>query len=132
LFFLVYFTPGPILRIFSKDPQLISMGNYVAKLVFLGMPLMGGVMVGQVIFQAIGKAVQAFIAAIVRPVVFLIPLVLLLPRFWQLDGVFLTLPISDLLTFLLVVGLLAPVISQFKKAAAAQKQEKAVTEPSAG
>jgi Na+-driven multidrug efflux pump len=93
------------------------------------MPVMGAVMVGQLIFQAIGRATQAFIAAIVRPVVFLIPAALIMSRAWQLDGVFLSYPVSDVLTFLLVVGLLAPIISQFKKATAAQQQEKAGNPP---
>jgi Na+-driven multidrug efflux pump len=75
-------------------------------------------MVSQMIFQALGKAVPAFIAAIARPVVFLIPAVLLMSHFWKLDGVFLTIPASDTLTFILVIVLLSPVINEFRKAAA--------------
>lgn len=122
-FLVLYFIPGPIIRAFSDDQELISVGIYVAKLVFLSMPVMGAVLVGQLTFQAIGRATQAFITAIVRPVVFLIPLALIMSRTWQLDGVFLSYPASDSLTFLLVIGLLTPIISQFKKAAATQKQE---------
>lgn len=120
-FLALYFVPEAFIRVFSEDPELIAIGAHAAKLVFLSMPVLGGVMVGQLIFQAIGKAKQAFITAIVRPVVFLIPLALILSRLWQLDGVFLAFPTSDTLTLILVVGLLSPIISQLRKAAAAQK-----------
>ncbi len=129
-FAVLYLIPEPLMKIFSNDTELVSMGAYVSRLIFLSMPLMGFVMLGQTMFQAIGKALQSFITAVVRPVVFLIPLVLIMSRFWQLDGVFLSFPASDALTFLLVVGLLSPIISRFRKAAAAQKQGEMGTLPS--
>jgi Na+-driven multidrug efflux pump len=122
IFFILYFIPEPLIRIFSKDPELISVGTRVSRLVFLSMPVMGAVMVGQLIFQSIGKAVQSFIAAVVRPVVFLIPLVLIMSPVLGLDGVFLSLPASDVLTLLLLICMISPVISQFRKADAAQNQ----------
>jgi putative MATE family efflux protein len=87
-FILVMAFPGQMVSILSDDPALIDMGIYAAGLAFLALPLMGLVMVSQMIFQAIGKAVQSFIAAIVRPVIFLIPAVLIMSRHWKLDGVF--------------------------------------------
>jgi Na+-driven multidrug efflux pump len=125
-FLVLYFLPEPIMRIFTNDTQLVSMGTYASRLVFLSLPLMGAVMVGQIIFQAIGKAMQSFITAIVRPVAFLIPLVLIMSRLWQLDGVFLAFPTSDALTLILVLVLLSPIINQFRKAAKAEKQGKPV------
>jgi putative MATE family efflux protein len=116
-FFVLYFFPESIMRIFTSDAPLIEMGTYASKLVFLSMPIMGAVMVGQIIFQALGKAVQAFITALVRPIIFLIPAVLLMSHLWQLDGVFLAFPISDVLTLLLVLGLLSPIINQFRRLA---------------
>ena len=117
-FLILYFIPEPLIRIFSKDAELIAVGAHASQLVFLSMPVMGAVMVGQMIFQAIGKAVQSFITAIVRPVVFLIPMVLILSRTWGLDGVFLSFPASDVLTLFLLAGMLSPIVSQFRKAAA--------------
>jgi len=122
-FIVLYSIPGPIIRIFTDDPALIDIGTHASRLVFLSLPFMGSMMVGQVIFQAIGKAMKSFIAAIVRPLVFLIPSVLILSRFWGLDGVFLSFPASDILTLILVVILALPVIREFRKQAAA-KQEK--------
>jgi Na+-driven multidrug efflux pump len=124
-FLILYFIPEPIISIFTNDPELLATGSYAAKLIFLSLPLMGSVMVGQIIFQAIGRAVQAFITAIVRPVVFLIPLVLVMSRLWQLDGVFLAFPASDLLTFILIIVLLMPILREFRRGTTTDKQEKA-------
>jgi len=121
-FLVLYFIPGPIMRIFTSDQALIDMGAYASKLVFLSMPFMGMVMVGQTLFQALGKAVQSFITAIVRPVVFLIPLVLIMANLWQLDGVFLAFPTSDILTLLLIFGLASPILTQLRKGSVMENQ----------
>ncbi len=125
-FVILYFIPEAVIKIFSTDPQLVAMGTFAAKLIFLSMPLMGFVMVGTTSFQSIGKAVQAFITAIARPVVFLIPSVMILPRFLQLKGVFLSFPASDALTFILTIILLTPIIKEFRRAAATEKQGKTI------
>ncbi|OGO17601.1 MAG: hypothetical protein A2Z15_05705 [Chloroflexi bacterium RBG_16_50_11] len=116
----LYLIPGSIMRIFTDHIPTIDAGIHASRLVFLSMPFMGAVMVGQTIFQALGKVMQSFILAIVRPVVFLIPLVLLMSNLWQLDGVFLAFPVADILTLLLVIGLALPILRQFRKAADAK------------
>jgi putative MATE family efflux protein len=126
-FALVYLFPGPLLRIFSSDTELVNTGIYAARLAFLAMPLMGLVMVSQMIFQAIGRATKSFTAAIVRPIVFLIPSVLLMSRLLKLDGVFLSLPTADTLTFLLMVLLMLPVINELRRAAAREGKNEAIS-----
>jgi putative MATE family efflux protein len=121
-FLIVYFIPEPLIKIFSNDPELVSVGAYAAKRMFLAMPLMGVVMVSTQVFQALGKAVQAFITAIVRPLVFLIPASLLLPRLWQIDGVWLAFPSSDMLATILMVVLLIPIFRQFNREAKKEDQ----------
>jgi Na+-driven multidrug efflux pump len=123
-FTVLYLIPGPIFRIFSSDPALLAAGAYASRLVFLSMPIMGFVMIGSTSFMSIGKAVQAFITAIARPVLFLIPSVLILPRLFGLKGVFLSFPTSDILTLFLTIILLIPIIREFRKAAIAEKKGK--------
>jgi putative MATE family efflux protein len=122
-FLAVYYFPGPIVRIFTSDSVLIEECTYVARRALIAMPLMGFFAVGSQVFLAIGKAVQAFIVAVVRPVVFLLPMVLILPRFLEIDGVWLSFPASDALTFLLVVVLMIPLLRKFKKASVAVAAE---------
>jgi putative MATE family efflux protein len=115
-FAVLYSIPGPIIKIFNTDPALVEAGIRASRLVFWSMPLMGLVMVGSTSFMSIGKAVPAFITALARPVLFLIPAVLVLPRLLGLSGVFLSFPTSDALTLLLTVLLIIPIIRQFRRA----------------
>ncbi len=80
-------------------------------------------MVGQTVFQAIGKAVQAFVLALGRPVLFMIPIVLLFSNTWHLSGTFLSFPASDLLTLILAIALVIPVFRQFRKGYVSEKPE---------
>ena len=116
VFLALYFVPEPFIRIFTTDNELIALSSYAAKRMFFAIYLVGFAMVGSIIFQSIGKVVQSFVTAISRSVVFLIPLILILPRFWQLDGVWLAFPITDALSFLLTLALLIPQIRELKSA----------------
>jgi len=116
VFLVLYFIPEPVIRIFTTDSELIALGSYAAKRIFFALYLIGFIMVGSIIFQSIGKAVQSFVTAIARPVLFLIPLILILPRFWQLDGVWLAFPITDALTFIVILALFIPQIRELKSA----------------
>jgi putative MATE family efflux protein len=130
-FAFVYAFPAPLVRIFRDDPALVEMGVYLMKLMFLAVPLMGVVMVSQMIFQAIGKAGQSFAAAFSRPILFLIPLCLIFSHFWRLDGTILSFPAADVLTFIFVMLLMIPVILEFRKAVAKEDGEKALALASA-
>jgi putative MATE family efflux protein len=130
--FAVVFTfSEPLVRIFRDDPALVEMGAYLMKFMFLAMPLMGVVMVSQMIFQAIGKAGQSFAAAFSRPILFLIPLCLIFSHFWKLEGTILSFPAADILTFIFVSLLVVPVIIEFRKAVAKEdKENETATAPS--
>jgi putative MATE family efflux protein len=114
VFLVLYFVPEPFIRIFTTDNELIALGSYAAKRVFLVLYLIGFMMVGSLVFQSIGKAIQSFITAISRPFLFLIPLIFILPQFFRLDGVWLAFPIADGLTFVLMLAFLIPQIREFR------------------
>jgi len=114
VFGVVYFAPEPLIRIFTNDAELVTLSVYAAKRIFLGLYLIGFIMVGSLVFQSIGKAVQSFVTAIARPILFLIPLVFTLPPVLGLDGVWWAFPISDGLTFLLILLLLIPQIRELR------------------
>jgi len=115
VFGVAYFAPEPLIRIFTNDAELVSQSIYAARRIFLALGIIGGMMVGSLIFQSIGKAFQSFVTSIARPILFLIPLVFLLPPILGLDGVWLAFPISDGLTFLLTLLLLIPQIRELRR-----------------
>jgi putative MATE family efflux protein len=110
----LHFAPELFIRVFTTDSQLVVLTAHAARRIFFAIYLIGLIVVGSIIFQAIGKAAQAFVTAIARPAMFLLPLVLILPTYWQLDGVWLAFPITDALTSVLVLVLLIPQIRMFK------------------
>ncbi|MFC2005216.1 TIM barrel protein [Chloroflexota bacterium] len=116
VFLALYFSPEPLISIFTTDSELITLSAYAARRIFLVIYLIGFLMVSSLVFQSIGKAVQSFITSIARPFLFLIPLVFILPRFLELDGVLLAFPIADVLTFLLTLILFIPTIREIKRA----------------
>jgi putative MATE family efflux protein len=125
-FLALYLAPEPIVRVFTSDEQLVATCVHVVKTVFIALPLVGFFSVGQMVFPSVGKAVESVIIALARPAVFMIPLVMTLPRFFQLDGVWLSFPGSDALSFLLVVVLLVPLIRHLKKSAPSLVGQRAV------
>ena len=116
--------PGPVVRIFTNDTVLVTETVTAVRRVFLMIPLFGFFNIGQQVFPSIGKAIPTFIIAVTRPLVFLTPLELILPHFFQLNGLWLSFPGSDLLSCLLAVGLLIPLIIKLRKAAEEQQRKK--------
>ena len=114
-FFLLYFVPAPFIQIFSSDTELIEMASSASRNIFLVLYLMGLVFTGSMVFMAIGKAKEAFITSITQRALFLVPLVFILPPAMGIDGVWLSFPVSDGLSFILTLALLIPVWRQFKR-----------------
>ncbi len=53
-----------------------------------------------------GKALASTLISLVREVVFGVGFALLLPRFFGLDGVLYSMPVSDILTFLIAAAII--------------------------
>jgi putative MATE family efflux protein len=87
-----------VLRIFSKVPALIEMGIPALKTIILALPFIGSVIIISSHAQAIGKAIPSLILALTRQVIFLIPLLLILPHFLGLEGLWMAFPIADSLS----------------------------------
>jgi len=124
----VFFNPGAAIQIFTLDKELVDLGTHAAKRCFFVMYLIGLINIGATVFQSIGKAVQAFLSTTTRSLLFLLPAVLILPRFLGLDGVWWAFPITDFMTFVLVMGMLIPVILEMRKQNSAQKKMSANSE----
>ncbi|WP_445474314.1 MATE family efflux transporter [Methanococcoides methylutens] len=113
-FLLLFLFPSQLFSIFTTDQQLIEAGRSATRIMVLALPFVGFQIVGASIYQTLGKARPAFFLSISRQVLFLIPLVLILPRFFQLEGIWIAFPISDGLSFLVTFAMLAKEYSAFK------------------
>jgi putative MATE family efflux protein len=87
--------PSLLLRIFSQDPQVISMGTPAICIIILAFPTVGFQVVAAGMYQALGKALPAVVLALLRQVILLTPLILFLPRLYGLTGIWIAFPIAD-------------------------------------
>ncbi|MDK2918393.1 MAG: hypothetical protein PWQ37_1126 [Candidatus Petromonas sp.] len=100
--------PHIIIRAFTDDINIIKDGSFVFRIIIAMVPLLGIQFVGATLFQAIGKAVPALILSLLRQFILLTPLILILPRIFNLDlfGVWLAFPIADILAAMITAYLL--------------------------
>ncbi len=93
--------PGPIASAFTNDPSLHEMAVQGLRWAFLCMPLAGFQIATANLFQSIGRAKLSIILTLSRQIGFLVPGLVILPRFFGLAGVWAALPISDAASTLL-------------------------------
>ncbi|MGB4201846.1 MAG: MATE family efflux transporter [Thermotogota bacterium] len=104
-FLVLRFFPAPIIQIFNKtDTELLEMTVHAAFFYSLMIPVIGVQVVSVGFFQALGKPKSAMFLSLSRQILFLIPLLLLLPRFFKLDGIWYSFPICDALSFVVAVA----------------------------
>lgn len=98
--------PRPLLGIFTDEEPLIKEAVPALRIIVMMIPLIGIQTVSTLYFFAIGKVIPALILSLTRHVLFLTPLVLVLPLFWGITGVWLAFPAADLLSVITAGGLL--------------------------
>jgi putative MATE family efflux protein len=91
--------PEQLIRMFtSDDKELIDFGVHALKTFLIFLPVIGFQIVGANYFQAVGRPKQAMVLSLSRQVLILIPALLILPKFFQLNGVLMAGPLADLLS----------------------------------
>ncbi len=94
--------PTQLVALFNrKDKELIGIGANGMKIFFTMLPLIGFQIVSSNYFQATGKPKQSMLLSLSRQVLILIPAILILPRFFGLNGVWMAGPTSDFFASLL-------------------------------
>ncbi|GMQ63219.1 MATE family efflux transporter [Vallitalea maricola] len=101
----------PIVMIFRPEAEVARIAIKGLRIWSISLPLLGYSMVINMLFQAIGKAKEAAILSISRQGIMLIPLILILPSFFNLNGVLLAQPVADVLTFILT-GILGIMVNK--------------------
>ena len=91
----------PIFAFFNKDPSLIAVGSRMLIVFRMLIFVVGFQQAGAAYFQYSGKPMVSVFLTLSRQVIFLIPLIVILPRFWQLNGILYAGPISDLISTVL-------------------------------
>ena len=84
--------------IFTSDIKLIKYSPTAIFWLFITAPTVVFHLIGPSYYQAIGKALPALLLTITKQGLFLIPLVIILPRYYGIDGIWYSFPIADILS----------------------------------
>lgn len=104
--------PELISRAFTTDAGLIANASKGMKITGMFLVLAGIQMVATNFFQSIGRVNKSIFLSLTRQVLFLVPLLLILPMYMGENGVWVSIPIADLISGILALVLLR---AQFKQ-----------------
>ncbi|OPZ41259.1 MAG: multidrug efflux pump VmrA [Bacteroidetes bacterium ADurb.BinA104] len=108
------FMPDICIRIFTSDIQLTEIARMGMRCYFLVFPLVGSQIVIGNFFQSIGMPGKSILMSLSRQLLLLIPLLIILPRHYGINGVWYSMPAADLLAIILGFSLLIPQIRKLK------------------
>jgi len=109
------FFPSIFATAFTTDIELLGITERGVRIAVSAMPLVGFQIVSSSFFQSIGFAAKSLIQSLSRQLIFLIPGIIILPRYFGLDGLWIAMPVSDVFAFILSLFLLTYQLRQLKQ-----------------
>ncbi|MBN2743596.1 putative MATE family efflux protein [Breznakibacter xylanolyticus] len=96
--------PDPIIKVFNHDnSELLETGRNGMRILLAAMPLIGFQIIAGNFFQSTGKAGVAALLSLLRQVIILLPALMILPHFFNIQGVWLAGPVADTLSAIVVL-----------------------------
>lgn len=107
----IIFFPKQLIGIFTKDARLMELALNGISIYSLTLPAIGICILGTVYFQSIGSAKKSIVLSLLRQVIVFIPLILVVPKYFGLNGVWAAQPLADIVS-MIIIGLF--LIKEFK------------------
>lgn len=115
-FVIIQVFPRQIILIFSKDnAELMELGIRALRVTTMFIPIIGFQIITSNFFQAIGKPMQSTILSLSRQILLLIPLVMILPKFFGIMGAYMAFPVADVFSVLLTYLFIRAEIKQLRR-----------------
>lgn len=95
--------PDTISHMFTDDTAMVSIAREGFRIFFIFYPVVGAQIVIQNYFQSIGKPKLSIFLSLTRQLIFLVPLLLILPERYGVDGVWMSMASSDMIAFILAL-----------------------------
>ncbi|EFM01151.1 MATE family efflux transporter [Hoylesella marshii] len=114
-FLVAMFLPELCVRMFTSDETLIAMAVRGIRIDMAAFPVVGYQMVVTNFFQSIGKAKISMFLSLSRQLLFLIPLLIVLPPQLGVDGVWLSLPVSDVIAAIVAAVMMFIYMKKFNR-----------------
>lgn len=99
----IMINPKFVLGLFSNDQILIEKGYNIIRLIVLMMPIVAAQTTGAGLFQILKKTRLATSLALLRQVFLMVPIVLIMPLYFRLDGIWYGIPVADFLACFITV-----------------------------
>ncbi len=106
--------PEAVVSVFTNHEGLISMSAKGLRITVLFFPIIGFQMVTSNFFQSIGIAWKAIFLSLSRQLLILLPCIIILPLYFGADGIWYSMPISDLLASIIAAFMLIQQFREFK------------------
>ena len=114
-FIVAEFMPHLCVRLFTNDKVLTDLAVNGIRIMMAAMPIVGYQMIVTNFFQSIGKAKISIFLSLSRQLIFLVPLLAILPLFVGVNGVWMSLPISDAFSAIFALVMMVRYMRVFKK-----------------
>ncbi len=106
VFFLLF--GNVVFTIYNSSESVTSYGLVGIKYYAIGLLFMGVSNTIGVFYQSLGRGVEALILSVARQGIFFIPLILILPGIYGVEGVLVSQAVADLLTAILSIAIILP------------------------
>ena len=114
-FLVAEFIPHICVSLFTSDTELTELSVNGLRIMMAAMPIVGYQMIVTNFFQSIGKAKISIFLSLSRQLLFLVPLIGVLPLFFGVNGVWVAMPISDSFSALFALVMMVRYMRMFKK-----------------
>ena len=114
-FIICVLLPKTAVSIFTHDPELMEMSTKGLRTMNSMVLIIGAHIVSTNLFQCLGMVRKSIILSLSRQILFLLPLLYLLPLKWGETGVWLSYPISDVMSCVLAFTMLGTLFKKFGK-----------------
>ena len=114
-FLVAEFIPHICVGLFTSDSRLTELSVNGLRIMMAAMPIVGYQMIVTNFFQSIGKAKISIFLSLSRQLLFLVPLIGVLPLFFGVNGVWVAMPISDSFSALFALVMMVRYMRMFKK-----------------
>ncbi len=116
IYILILIFANPIVGAFTTDDAVLRDTPSALRWVFAASPVIAVQLIGSSYFQAAGKALKSLLLTLTKQGFFLIPLILILPNYFGIFGVWVSFPIADILSTVITGFFLKKEMNTFTKA----------------
>lgn len=109
--------PESIAKMFMQDPEQINCAISCLRITTIAFWIVGFQVVATNFFQSMGMAGKSIFLSLTRQIIFMIPLLYILPPHFGLDGVWAAFPISDFVATVVAATLLTVQLRRIKRKA---------------